>query len=103
MPLPDSVAREAMVRYKLKEVNSELSEEDWTKLSKMTEGYSCADLNAVVKEAAMVPLRELTSEQLMNIKDTKEIRAISLADFEQALKAFQPSVSKATLQEFAQW
>ena len=100
MPLPDSVAREAMVRYKLKEVNSELSEEDWTKLQKMTEGYSCADLNAVVKEAAMVPLRELTSEQLMNIKDTKEIRAISLADFEQALKAFQPSVSVATLQEF---
>lgn len=57
----------------------------------------------MVKEAAMVPVRELTQEQLMTITDTKDIRAIKLADFELALKSFAPSVSKATLDEFAQW
>ena len=62
MPLPDSIAREAMIRYKLKEVNFQMSDADWTRLNQITEGYSCADLNAVVKEAAMVPLRELSSE-----------------------------------------
>ena len=49
----------------------------------------------------MQPVRELTSEQLMQIKDTSEVRPITLKDFEKALKAFAPSVSKATLEEFA--
>ena len=51
----------------------------------------------------MAPVRELTTEQLMAIKDTKEIRAITVADFKAALKQFAPSVSKNTLDEFAAW
>ena len=81
MPLPDAEARQAMVSHKLKDTNSALNEADFDVLMKLTEGYSCSDLQAVVKEAAMCPVRELTSEQLMQIKDTKEIRAICLNDF----------------------
>lgn len=81
MPLPDSTARQAMIFHNLKEANVDLSDQDTEILLKMTEGYSCSDLKAVVKEAAMFPVRELTSEQLMQIKDTKEIRAITLKDF----------------------
>lgn len=69
----------------------------------MTEGYSCSDLQAVIKEAAMSPVRELTTEQLMAIKDTTDMRAIQFDDFRKALKQFSPSVSKATLDEFAAW
>jgi len=35
----------------------------------MTDRYSCADLGAVVKEAAMCCVRELSSEQLMSLTD----------------------------------
>ena len=76
---------------------------DTCQLLKLTEGYSCSDLQAVVKEAAMNPVRELTTEQLMQIKDTNEIRAINLQDFKAALKSFSPSVSKATLNDFDAW
>ena len=48
----------------------------------------------------MIPMRELTTDQLMNLKDTDEIRPIGLEDFRASLKSNQPSVSKATLDEF---
>ena len=44
MPLPDGVAREAMIQYKMKDVKLDMSDEDKQKLTEMTEGYSCADL-----------------------------------------------------------
>ena len=43
----------------------EISEIEKAQILRLTEGYSCSDLNSVVKEAAMGPVRELTTEQLM--------------------------------------
>lgn len=103
LPLPDPIAREALIFHKLKDARIEVTPEDTQHIMKMTEGYSCSDLQAVVKEAAMFPVRELSTEQLMAIKDTNEIRAINLSDFVNALKSFAPSVSKATLNEFEAW
>jgi spastin len=62
MPLPDELARESLIFHRLKDAKIELSAIDIAQLLKMTEGYSCSDLQAVVKEAAMVPVRELTTE-----------------------------------------
>jgi SpoVK/Ycf46/Vps4 family AAA+-type ATPase len=65
MPLPDREARKALIDHKLQESKKDLSEEDMEKVySEVTDGYSCADLAAFVKETAMAPVRELTSEQL---------------------------------------
>jgi len=60
MPLPDEPAREALIFHKLKDSKVEISLIERAQLLKLTEGYSCSDLMAVVKEAAMQPLRELT-------------------------------------------
>ena len=103
MPLPDDPARRAIIEYKLKDANKEISEEEMTTLVAETNGYSCADLNFVVKEAAMIPMRELSTEELMNLKDVTAIRPIALADFRQSLKANTPSVSQSTLHEFDEW
>jgi spastin len=62
MPLPDAPAREALIECKIKQVRVELSETDKAILIQMTERYSFADLNGVIKEAAMCSVRELTSE-----------------------------------------
>ena len=65
MPLPDKEARKALIDHKLQESKKDLSEEDMEKVySEVTDGYSCADIGAFVKETAMAPVRELTSEQL---------------------------------------
>lgn len=92
-----------MIFHKLKDAKVEITPDETQEILKLTEGYSCSDLQAVVKEAAMAPVRELSTEQLMQIKDTSEMRAIKKSDFENALKAFAPSVSKHTLDEFMEW
>ena len=71
--------------------------------TEITDGYSCADINAYVKEAAMAPVRELSSEQLMNMKDKDDLRGITIDDFINARKVIAPSVSTATLDEFNAW
>ena len=87
LPLPDDPARRAIIEYKLKDANKNLSEEDMNTVVAETAGYSCADLNFVVKEAAMIPMRELSTEELMKLKDVTEIRPIGLQDFRTSLQA----------------
>jgi len=53
-----------------------------------------ADMVALIKEMAMMPVREIPTEQLLEIKDMNEIRAVDLRDFNLALKQVAPSVSK---------
>lgn len=38
------------------------------KIIEKTEGYSAADLSALVKEAAMGPLRQLKPDQMLNVQ-----------------------------------
>ena len=103
MPLPDGEARKAFIEHKMKDANVEMSEADYTTLLEITEGYSCADLNQVVKEAAMIPLREIPADQLMNMQGTDGLRPISLEDFRKSLQTNAPSVSNETIEEFAEW
>ena len=51
----------------------------------------------------MLPVRELTSEQLSELKDKNDLRPLSLIDFQNARKAIAPSVSEATIEEFMAW
>jgi SpoVK/Ycf46/Vps4 family AAA+-type ATPase len=63
MPLPDKPARKALIDHKLKDAKKDLSEEEMDRVyTEILDGYSCADINAYVKEAAMAPVRELSSE-----------------------------------------
>lgn len=103
MPLPDLEARKAFIEYKLKDANSNITEEDMTILAELCEGYSCADLNQVIKEAAMIPLREIPPDQLVNLENTESIRPISLDDFRASFKTNAPSVSHQTIEDFNEW
>ena len=72
-------------------------------MAQRTEGYSMADLQALVKEMAMMPVREIPTELLLQIKDMNEIRVVDIRDFESALKLVSPSVSKQSILEFEKW
>ena len=48
-------------------------------------------------------MRELSSDELLNIKDSKAIRKVGIEDFKQAVASQSPSVSSATIAEFDKW
>lgn len=56
-----------------------------------------ADLVTLIKEVAMMPVREIPTEELIKIKDMDAIRGIELRDVHSALKVVAPSVSKHTI------
>ena len=58
----------------------------------LTEGYSSADLTALVKEVAMLPVRELKPGSILQMKK-EDIRPLKLKDFEKSIKIIRPSVS----------
>jgi fidgetin-like protein 1 len=66
MPLPDKPARLAFITSKFNHesngIKHSLSAEDFDRLATMTEGYSMADLSTLVKEIAMMAIREMPTE-----------------------------------------
>ena len=53
IPLPDDEARKAIISGKLKNVNNNLGDDGIQSVVELSEGYSCADMQAMIKEAAM--------------------------------------------------
>eukprot|EP00438_Fugacium_kawagutii_P029822 Skav200948 [mRNA] locus=scaffold448:69537:76379:- [translate_table: standard] len=102
IPLPESATRGLLVSKELQGTRHSLSQGDFTRLAGMTEGYSCSDLAALTREAAMGPVRTLQPEALVSATP-EGVRAITLADFRDALQRVRPSVSKEVLSEFDKW
>ncbi len=69
-----------------------------------TEGFSGADIRALCSEAAMGPIREITSRQqdLLRIQ-AADVPPINMTHFEDALEAVAPSVSPGDLQRYLDW
>lgn len=61
---------------------------------KLSKGYSSSDLSAIVKDAAMAPLRDLPKGKTILTVSTGDLRPVNLNDFEDAFKRTQASVSK---------
>lgn len=63
LPLPDPAARKGLLVHILKKgTHYKLSEEEVLAVATYLEGYSAADIMALVKEAVMIPVRELSTE-----------------------------------------
>ena len=83
-------------------VKVKISGSDMERIVAAAEGYSCSDLSAVVKEAAMGPVREKEPEELMNLtKDS--LRAVRTKDFATAFKNVRPSVTEKTRAMYTEW
>ena len=57
----------------------------------------------MIRDAVMIPLRELPQDKIMDIKDKNEIRKSVVADFKDATKRITASVSQKTILEFDMW
>lgn len=80
IPIPDEASREAILKVHTAKMPLEKGV-DLKKLTKSTEGYSGADLEALCREAGMEALRE-------NLSAT----SVSMKHFERALFAIRPSL-----------
>ena len=89
---PNKEARVEIFKVHTKEVPL-AKEVSLANLAKDTEGYSGADIEAVVREAAMIVLRE--------IKEGKKGKGVVMKKhFTEALKKVQPSLSKLELNKY---
>ncbi len=63
-------------------------------LANRTEGYTGADLAALVREAAMLALRETIRS------NTGQVKPVGIEHFEEALRVVPPSLSKQDIVRF---
>ncbi|EDQ88491.1 uncharacterized protein MONBRDRAFT_37439 [Monosiga brevicollis MX1] len=78
------------------QVSSNLSKTDLVNVAKMTDGYSCSDLTALVRDAAMGPIRELGA-RLADVA-ASDVRPVLFKDFVSSMKQVRPSVPRDTIQ-----
>ncbi|KAJ1552223.1 hypothetical protein HK405_012173 [Cladochytrium tenue] len=94
IPLPEAEARRRMVVGLLSKQLHELESSDIDEIIRRTDGYSGSDMDGLVREAALGPIRDI--RDIRNVS-TEDVRAISLADFEVALTQVRASVSDKDL------
>jgi transitional endoplasmic reticulum ATPase len=97
IPPPDEQARFEILKVHVKKIKvaDEVKEGDYKylrDLAKRTEYYTGADLAALVREAAMLALRE-------SIK-SGTIKPVEIRHFEEALKRVQPSLSPEQVRRY---
>ncbi|KAG8342805.1 putative ATPase family protein [Trypanosoma vivax] len=109
IPLPDKEGRFSLLK-KQTSTMSLSSDVDLEKIaSERTEGFSGADMNLVVRDAAMMPMRRLIADKspteiaVMKKEGKMVVSDVTMEDFEMALKKIQPSVSQCSLRQFDEW
>lgn len=65
LPLPDIPARISLLKSFLKTTPCSITEEEYESLGELLQGYSAADTMTLVREAAMIPVRSLPTEELL--------------------------------------
>ena len=75
--MPDSETRTALVSQLLAKHGSPLTNKEISRVVAMTEGYTCSDLTNLARDAALAPVREISTAQLATIKP-QDIRHIQL-------------------------
>lgn len=105
IPLPSADARAWIIRNLLdKDGLFRLSKEDMGTICKLTEGYSGSDMQNLVKDASMGPLRDALRQGIEITKLNKEdMRPVTLQDFKDALQEVRPSVSSNELGIYENW
>jgi SpoVK/Ycf46/Vps4 family AAA+-type ATPase len=100
IPLPEAHARKKIVENLLDTQKHALSVEEIDDIIEKTNGYSGSDMDGLVREAALGPMRDIVDICNINIED---VRPITHQDFLNALTQVRASVSKADLDFYLQF
>lgn len=80
IPLPESPARALMFKIHLGNTPNDLTEEDFTELGNLTEGYSGSDVSIIVKDALMEPIRICQTAQRFKLTPQGKMVPVPLSD-----------------------
>jgi len=100
IPLPATETRAEFMKHALRDTKHELTSDEFDRIAKSAEGFSCADMHALCTEAALAPIRAIADIRNVNIAD---IGAIQYQDFEQALVNVKATVGNKDLKQFEDW
>lgn len=69
IPLPEAEARTKMIQIHLGDTPNNLSDADFKKLGRKTEGFSGSDIKVLVEEALMEPIKQYKRAKQFNLVD----------------------------------
>ncbi|XP_061173837.1 spastin-like isoform X2 [Saccostrea echinata] len=100
--MPEKETRKDMLSHLLSKHGNPLSSQELDNIAQLTEGYSGSDLNALAKDAALGPIRDLSAKEVKTV-DANQVRHITENDFFEALKRIRRSVAQESLQQYETW
>ncbi|CAG5135741.1 unnamed protein product [Candidula unifasciata] len=100
--MPDVQTRKLMLSHLLSKQSCQITPKELDVLAKQTEGYSGSDLNALAKDAALGPIRELSISEVKAM-DANRVRPININDFRESLKKIRRSVPLDTIARYEEW
>jgi len=100
--MPDKNGRIALVSRLMSKHGSNLTSADLDKVGRLTEGYTCSDITNLAKDAAMSPLREISTAELAKIKP-EDMRPITIKDFVKSSERVRKSLSSESLVTYKKW
>ncbi|RNF14787.1 putative katanin [Trypanosoma conorhini] len=109
IPLPDAEGRMELLKKQTSSMSLDTNVDLGIIAGKQTEGFSGADLNLLVRDAAMMPMRKLIADRTpaeiaaMKAGGKMVLPPVTMQDFEEAVKKIQPSVSQQSLKDFERW
>ena len=96
----DEEGRFEFIKKVINRVETQLSDRDIQEVAKMTKGYSNSDLKQLCKEAAFMPVRELTMDQILRIK---KFRPLVKKDLIKACQKIRGTLSPKIINELLVW
>lgn len=101
IPLPVLASRLSLIKHLLRSEETDLADSEMAVVSKSLEGYSASDVTAVVKDAALGPIREL-GKKIFTAK-ASSIRPIGIKDFSDGAARIKSSVDINAVKECEDW
>ena len=96
----DEEGRFEFIKKVINRVKTNLSDDDIREIAKKTNDYSNSDLMELCREAAYQPVRELTDEQILKLK---EFRPLVKQDLLNAVDKIRGTLSKKVRDELQKW
>ncbi|CBK24593.2 uncharacterized protein [Blastocystis hominis] len=103
IPLPDEETRKALFGILLKKNENQIDDAQIDVLVERSEGYSCADIHNLCREAAMGPIRDVSKRGGIAGMNLSNLRPINMEDFEYAFGQVRASVGQDDLDGYKQW
>ena len=110
VPLPHKEARKELILSNIEKERKrsflvELSDAEIDQIVAKSKGYSCADIYQLLKEASMIPVRDLIKKCGKKSEDWKkdEMRPVVLNDFLEALMTVKTSVNPSEIVRYKIW